>query len=113
MNQPSRNAFRAGLRVLLIVVLTALVLLLSGGASVLPTGLLWAALIMCWPGLMMWVIIIFFIAGTSAPPLDDLSPVTAGRRWLGYAAFVILLLTLAPLPHALWPTAGGIHCPYA
>lgn len=64
-----------------------------------------------WPGLLTWAIIVFFIAGRAAPPLDDLTPLTPERRWLGYAAFAILALILAPLPHALW-NAAGIHCPY-
>jgi membrane-associated protease RseP (regulator of RpoE activity) len=64
-----------------------------------------------WPGLFMWAIIIFFIAGRGTPPLNDLTPLTPGRRWLGYATFLILVLILAPLPHGLWDQAG-IHCPY-
>jgi membrane-associated protease RseP (regulator of RpoE activity) len=64
-----------------------------------------------WPGLLTWAIIVFFIAGRGAPPLDDLTPLTPSRRWLGYAAFAILALILAPLPHTLWG-AAGIHCPY-
>ncbi|MEW5976350.1 MAG: site-2 protease family protein [Acidobacteriota bacterium] len=64
-----------------------------------------------WPGLMMWAIIVFFIAGKGAPPLDDMTPLTPRRRWLGYATFGILGLILAPLPHSLW-SAARIHCPY-
>lgn len=64
-----------------------------------------------WPGLLTWAIIVFFIAGRGAPPLDDLTPLTPSRRWLGYAAFAMLALILAPLPHTLWG-AAGIHCPY-
>lgn len=64
-----------------------------------------------WPGLLTWAIIVFFIAGRSSPPLDDLTPLNPLRRWLGYTAFTILALILAPLPHALWSTAG-FHCPY-
>jgi membrane-associated protease RseP (regulator of RpoE activity) len=67
--------------------------------------------IFVWPGLMMWAIIVFFIAGTAVPPLNDLTPLTPKRRLLGYTVFVILGLILAPLPHSLWP-AVGIHCPY-
>ena len=64
-----------------------------------------------WPGLLTWAIIVFFIAGRGAPLLDDLTPLTPSRRWLGYAAFAILALILAPLPHTLWGAAGP-HCPY-
>lgn len=64
-----------------------------------------------WPGLLTWAIIVFFIAGRGALPLDDLTPLNPLRRWLGYAAFAILALILAPLPHKLWSTAG-FHCPY-
>lgn len=75
---------------------------------------LWTLLLLAifvWPGLMMWAIIVFFIAGTAVPPLNDLTPLPPERRWLGYTVFVILGLILAPLPHSLWP-AAGIHCPY-
>ncbi len=64
-----------------------------------------------WPGLLTWAIIVFFIAGRDTPPLDDVTPLTPLRRCLGYAAFAILALILAPLPHTLW-NAAGIHCPY-
>ena len=76
---------------------------------------MWSLLLLglfVWPGLLTWALIVFFIAGRSVPPLNDLTPLTPGRKWLGYAALVILLLILAPLPHAFWP-AAGIHCPYA
>jgi membrane-associated protease RseP (regulator of RpoE activity) len=64
-----------------------------------------------WPGLLMWAIIVFFIAGRGASPLDDITPVTPGRLRLGYLTFAILALILIPLPHPLWQ-AAGIHCPY-
>ncbi|MBX9584617.1 MAG: site-2 protease family protein [Gemmataceae bacterium] len=67
--------------------------------------------IFVWPGLLMWAIIVFFVAGDPTPPLNDVTPVTPGRRLLGYATFALMLLILVPLPHALWP-AAGIHCPY-
>lgn len=83
-----------------------------GGA--ISTISMWSLLLLAifvWPGLMMWAIIVFFIAGTSAPPLNDLTPLSTGRQWLGYATFAILALILAPLPHSAW-AAAGIHCPY-
>jgi hypothetical protein len=59
----------------------------------------------------MWAILIFFIAGRAVPPLNDLTPVTPGRRWVGYATCAILVLILLPLPHTL-RNCGGLHCPY-
>lgn len=78
------------------------------------TVAMWTLLLLAifvWPGLTMWAILVFFIAGTSAAPLNDLTPLTRERQWVGYATFVILALILAPLPHSLW-SAAGIHCPY-
>lgn len=82
--------------------------------NTISTVAMWSLLLLAifvWPGLLMWAIIVFFIAGGSTPPLNDLTPLTPGRRWLGYATFVILGLIVAPLPHSLWPGVG-IHCPY-
>ena len=64
-----------------------------------------------WPGLLTWAIIVFFIAGHGAAPLNDVTPLKPSQRWLGYAAFAILALIITPLPHTLW-SAAGIHCPY-
>ncbi|HWR54050.1 MAG TPA: site-2 protease family protein [Bryobacteraceae bacterium] len=66
-----------------------------------------------WPGLMMWAIIVFFIAGRGTPPLNDVSPLSFGRKLLGLAAFVILALILIPMPEGLHsPEAQGMRCPY-
>jgi hypothetical protein len=46
------------------------------------------------PGLTMWAVIVFFIAGTAGAPLNDLTPLPRARRWLGYAALVVLVLFL-------------------
>jgi membrane-associated protease RseP (regulator of RpoE activity) len=78
------------------------------------TVAMWSLLLLAifvWPGLTFWAIIVFFVAGTTVPPLNDLTPLSPGRRWLGYASLIILGLILAPLPHSLWSSAG-IHCPY-
>jgi membrane-associated protease RseP (regulator of RpoE activity) len=82
--------------------------------STISSLAMWSLLLLAlfvWPGLLMWAIIVFFIAGRGTPPLNDLVPLTSGRQWLGYATFAILMLILVPLPHALWPEAG-IYCPY-
>jgi membrane-associated protease RseP (regulator of RpoE activity) len=64
-----------------------------------------------WPGLMMWAIIVFLIAGRGAPPLNDLTPLDTGRMVVGYIAILILILILSPMPHSLWDSANNI-CPY-
>lgn len=67
--------------------------------------------IFVWPGLLMWAIIVFFIAGTGSSPLEDVTSLTPGRLRLGYLTFALLIGILLPLPHAVWQ-AAGIHCPY-
>jgi Zn-dependent protease len=64
-----------------------------------------------WPGLMMWVVIVFLIAGRGTPPLNDVTPLDAGRMVVGYIAMLILILILAPMPHAFWDAASD-DCPY-
>ena len=64
-----------------------------------------------WPGLMMWAVIVFLIAGRGTPPLNDLTPLDAGRMVVGYIAMLILILILAPMPHSLWDSASDV-CPY-
>jgi membrane-associated protease RseP (regulator of RpoE activity) len=64
-----------------------------------------------WPGLMMWALIVFLIAGRGAPPLDDITPLDGARMAVGYIAILILVLILAPMPHSLWDAAADA-CPY-
>src|SRR5262245_5603342 len=82
--------------------------------SVISSMALWSLLLLglfVWRGLLTWALLAFFIAGNPTPPLNDLTPLTPGRRWLGYVTLALLLLILVPLPPELWP-AGGVHCPY-
>ena len=73
---------------------------------------LFALALFVWPGLMMWAVIVWFIAGTrDVPPLNDITPVNAARRTLGWLAFLLLAAIIIPVPHALYPSFG-IHCPY-
>lgn len=59
------------------------------------------------PGLFIWAIIVFFIAGTTdAPALDDITPINSTRQLLGIIAFVILLLILLPVPQGLAEIIG-------
>lgn len=65
-----------------------------------------------WPGLMMWAIIVFFIAGTrDVPAANDVTPVGLPRRLVGFATFAILLAILLPVPHSMYK-AFGLYCPY-
>lgn len=84
---------------------------IGGTISSIAVWSLFLLALFVWPGLMMWALIAFFLAGTGTPPLNDLTPISARRRILGYITFLILAAILVPLPHTLWP-AAGIHCPY-
>ncbi len=84
----------------------------GGTISTVSLWSLFLLAIFVWPGLLMWAIIVFFIAGRGASPLEDVTSITPWRRRLGYLTFAILIATLLPLPHAFWQ-AAGIHCPYA
>ena len=64
-----------------------------------------------WPGLMMWALIVFLIAGRGTPPLNDLTTLDPGRLAVGYVAMMILILILAPMPHSLWDSVNDV-CPY-
>src|ERR1700722_2958643 len=64
-----------------------------------------------WPGLMMWALIVFLIAGRGTPPLNDVTPLDAGRMAVGYFSLLILILILAPMPHSLWDIVNDV-CPY-
>jgi membrane-associated protease RseP (regulator of RpoE activity) len=65
-----------------------------------------------WQGLLLWAFVVYFIAGTlDAPAANDVTPVGIARKALGYFAFLLLLLIIVPVPHALYETIG-IHSPY-
>src|ERR1700730_5566131 len=75
---------------------------------------MWSLLLLAlfvWPGLMMWALIVFLIAGRGTPPLNDLTPLDGGRMVLGYIGMLILILILAPMPHSLWDSVNDV-CPY-
>jgi len=82
--------------------------------TIISTVAMWSLLLLAlfvWPGLLAFAILVFFMAGRSVPPLNDLMPITPARRRLGYITFAILAMILIPLPHAFW-TEAGIYCPY-
>lgn len=86
----------------------------SRGGQVISSVAMWSLLLLAlfvWPGLMLWALIVFFLAGRGTPPLNDVTPLTPGRRVLGYFSFAILLSILVPMPRALWEAAAAV-CPY-
>ena len=72
--------------------------------SIIGSISVWSLLLLAlflWPGLMLWAILVLFVGDVGSPPLNDLTPLTAGREWLGYVMLAILVLILMPLPHSL------------
>ena len=68
--------------------------------------------IFVWSGLLFWAFIVWFIAGRKGlPPLNDITPLGAGRLALGWFALAILAAILIPVPHELFQSLG-IRCPY-
>ena len=50
----------------------------------------------------VWALIVFFLARTVTPPMNDLTPISAGRRVLGWCSFIIFLL-IVPIPDTWLP----------
>jgi membrane-associated protease RseP (regulator of RpoE activity) len=70
------------------------VALLSMGTGIwLVTGMLeWAA------NWFVWAALMFFVIGFHhVPPLDDLTPLTPGRRLVGFACLALLVLLIPPV----------------
>ena len=48
---------------------------------------------------IMWAALLFFLIGFHhSPPLNDLTPLSSGRRLLGVACLVLLVLLIPPVP---------------
>jgi membrane-associated protease RseP (regulator of RpoE activity) len=76
----------------------------SRAGAVISTIAMWSLLLLglfVWPGLLTWALIVFFIAGRGTPPLNDITPISRGRLWLGWLAFAILVLVLVPVPSSV------------
>jgi len=71
------------------------------GHAISVVGLvsLFALALFVWPGLMMWALIVWMIAGTrDMPPLNDVTPVGGSRMALGLFTFILLAMMLIPMP---------------
>ena len=51
-----------------------------------------------WSGWWIWAVILFFIGRKYAYPLDQITQLDITRKWLGYLAVAIFLLTFIPVP---------------
>jgi membrane-associated protease RseP (regulator of RpoE activity) len=48
---------------------------------------------------IIWAALLLFLMGLQhTPPLNDISPISAGRRALGYFALLLLILLIPPVP---------------
>ncbi|MCL5097444.1 MAG: site-2 protease family protein [Candidatus Omnitrophica bacterium] len=84
------------------------------GHSISVAGLvmLFALALFVWPGLMLWAFVVWFIAGTyDMPPANDLMPLNASRRALGYCMYLLLAMILVPVPPELYRVVG-LGSPY-
>ena len=67
----------------------------------LATGLLLLVAIFFVPALLLWALIVLLVAGRPAPTLNDLTPISVGRRLTGLGAIILFLSIILP-----YPTAG-------
>ncbi len=51
-----------------------------------------------WPGFITWALLVYFLAGQSVPPLNDITPVNRYRVLVGLIALLILIFTFCPVP---------------
>lgn len=57
---------------------------------------LFAVALLFWHSLIVWAVVVYLIAGRGAFPLNDVTPLSRGRRWLGFATFALLVMMLFP-----------------
>ena len=51
------------------------------------------------PNWFVWAALVFFLIGFHhSPPLDDVTPLSRGRRVVGFACFVLMVLLVPPVP---------------
>jgi membrane-associated protease RseP (regulator of RpoE activity) len=63
------------------------------GALIALSALTWSV------NWLVWAVLIFFVVGFDHhPPLDDVTPLSPGRRALGWLCLVLLVLLIPPVP---------------
>ncbi len=53
------------------------------------------------PNWFVWVLVFFLIGFRHSPPLDDLTPLTSGRRAVGLLCLLLFVLLVPPIPIGL------------
>ena len=62
-------------------------------------GLMVVVGLVFWQGWLFWALLIFLVIGVGhPPPLNELAPLGAGRKALGYAMIVVFVLLFVPIP---------------
>ena len=51
-----------------------------------------------WTGWLFWALILYFFIKLKHPPIPDYTPLSRGRRILGYVSFFILVISISPSP---------------
>ncbi len=51
-----------------------------------------------WSGWWLWAGLVFFFGRVYAEPLDQITQLNPARKWLGFIAMVIFILTFIPVP---------------
>jgi Zn-dependent protease len=60
------------------------------------------------PMWLVFIVLLFFVGRVYAMPLDNITPLDRGRKWLGIAALVIFVLSFTPVPLYEQGTSGGL-----
>ena len=55
-----------------------------------------------WSGWWMWAILVFLLGRRHAEPLDQITELDKKRKWLGYIALLVFILTFIPVPITLF-----------
>lgn len=51
-----------------------------------------------WGGWWLWAVLIFFLGRKHAEPLDRVTELDRKRKWLGYIALTLFIITFVPVP---------------
>jgi len=67
-------------------------------AITLAVGVLLLGMAFWWEGWLLWGAIVLVLSRSHPPLLDEWTPLSAGRKWLGFACLALLALTFIWVP---------------